>query len=103
MTTDTHSLKKINIALNGRNYTVHCSANEEPTLLRAEKALTALIQDIRKQSPQLENDEIFMLCALNWYEQVEQLSAALEREQNASNAIQNMLEVLQNVQSNAHP
>lgn len=100
MTTSNNAdnIKPVTIVINGRNRVVNCASDEVETLERAEKALNAMIQDIRRQTPQIDNEELYMLCALNLTSQAEQLKQALEREQAASHTVQHMLEVLQNIQ-----
>lgn len=92
------NIKQVTIVINGRNRVVNCASDEVETLEHAEKALNSMIQDIRRQTPQIDNEELYMLCALNLSSQAEQLKQVLEREQAASRTVQHMLEVLHKVQ-----
>lgn len=67
-------IKKVDIFINGRTYTVNCPIDEEHALLRASDYINDFIQEIRKQSPQIPHEELLVLCALNLYEKSEILA-----------------------------
>lgn len=85
-------IKKIDIFVNGRSYTINCPASEEAGLQRSANYINQFVQDIRKHAPQLSQEELLVLCALNLYEKAEALQQHLDKEITAKNLIQSMIE-----------
>lgn len=94
MTTDT-SVKKVDIFINGRTYTINCPADEEPALERATRYINNFIQDIRRQAPQLPQEELLVLCALTLYEKAEKLQTLEDQNDQASDLVHRMLNQVQ--------
>lgn len=96
MTSD-NSVKKVDIFINARTYTINCPANEQPALERASSYINQFIQDIRRQAPQLPQEELLVLCALTLYEKSEQLDALRAQNAEAETLVNEMLAQLDTV------
>lgn len=94
MATD-NAVKKVDIFINGRTYTINCPANEEPALERASRYINNFVQDIRRQAPQLPQEELLVLCALTLYEKSEQLQKLEDQNDQASDLVHSMLSQVQ--------
>lgn len=94
MATD-NAVKKVDIFINGRTYTINCPANEEPALERASRYINNFVQDIRRQAPQLPQEELLVLCALTLYEKAEQLQKLEDQNDQASDLVHSMLSQVQ--------
>lgn len=93
----TAEFKKIDVFVNGRSYTINCPASEEAELQRAANYVNQFVQDIRKQAPQLTQEELLVLCSLNLYEKAEALQQHLDTEITAKNMVQGMIEDTQSL------
>ena len=92
-----NTLKKVDIFINGRTYTVNCPSDEQPALERASSFINNFIQDIRRQAPQLPQEELLVLCALTLYEKTEQLQALQQSNEEANALIDTMLTQVKNL------
>lgn len=90
-----NAVKKVDIFINGRTYTINCPANEEPALERASRYINNFVQDIRRQAPQLPQEELLVLCALTLYEKSEQLQKLEDQNDQASDLVHSMLSQVQ--------
>lgn len=86
------TIKKVDILINGRSYTINCPASEEPALQRAASYINQFMQDVRRQAPQLPQEELLVLCALTLFEKSESLQRYQQSESDAQAMVQNMLE-----------
>lgn len=84
--------KKIDIFINGHSYGINCPADEEDNLKRAATYIQQFIQDIRKQAPNIAQEELLVLCALSLYEKSENLQQHLDQETQAKTLVQQMLD-----------
>ncbi len=91
------TLKKVDIFINGRTYTVNCPSDEQPALERASSFINSFIQDIRRQAPQLPQEELLVLCALTLYEKAEQLQALQQDNDEAKALVDGMLTQIKNL------
>lgn len=85
------TIKKVDVFINGRTYVINCPSDEEPALERASSYINNFIQEIRKQAPQLPQEEMLVLCALNLYEKAEQLKSLQQHNEQAETLISDML------------
>lgn len=86
------SMKKVDILINGRSYTINCPASEEPALQRATSYINQFIKDVRRQAPQLPQEELLVLCALTLFENSEKLQRYQQNETQAQEMLDNMLQ-----------
>lgn len=84
-------IKKVDIFINGRSYTINCPVEEEPALARAGGYINQFIRDVRRQAPQLPQEELLVLCALTLYEKAEKLEQLEQQHGEASTLIDDML------------
>lgn len=84
-------IKKVDILINGRTYTINCPVNEEPALFRASDYINTFIQDIRKQASQIPHEELLVLCALNLYEKSEILAQRQEQDKAVQDIVDQLL------------
>ena len=69
------SIKKVDILINGRSYTINCPESEEPALQRAASYINQFMQEVRRQAPQLPQEQLLVLCALTLFEKSETYNA----------------------------
>lgn len=100
MSANQDTSKKVDILINGHSYSINCPVNDEDTLKRSAKYIHQFIQDIRRQSPQLSQEKLLVLCALNLYAQAEKCRQYQDIETQASTMVEKMLQELQNIK---HP
>lgn len=86
------TIKKVDILINGRSYTINCPESEEPALQRAASYINQFMQDVRRQAPQLPQEELLVLCALTLFEKSESLQHYQQIESDAQEMVHNMLE-----------
>lgn len=86
------SIKKVDILINGRSYTINCPESEEPALQRAASYINQFMQEVRRQAPQLPQEELLVLCALTLFEKSENLQRYQENESQAQDLVGRMLE-----------
>lgn len=86
-----NTIKKVDIFINGRTYTINCPVEEQPALERAASYINNFIQDVRKQAPQLPQEELLVLCALTLYEKSEQLALHQSRDEEARTLVAQIL------------
>lgn len=90
-----NTVKKVDIFINGRTYTINCPESEQPALERASSFINNFIQDIRRQAPQLPQEELLVLCALTLYEKAEQLQALQQHNEQAEDLVNDLLNQIQ--------
>lgn len=88
-------IKKVDIFINGRTYVINCPSDEEAALNRASSYINQFIQDVRRQAPQLPQEELLVLCALTLYEKSEALNQYQQQEAQAKPLVEQMLEQTQ--------
>ena len=86
------TIKKVDILINGRSYTINCPESEEPALQRAASYVNQFIKDVRQQAPQLPQEELLVLCALTLFEKSENLQHYQDTHTQAQELVGNMLE-----------
>lgn len=86
------TIKKVDILINGRSYTINCPESEEPALQRAASYINQFMQDVRRQAPQLPQEELLVLCALTLFEKSESLQHYQQTESDAQAMVHTMLE-----------
>lgn len=86
------TIKKVDILINGRSYTINCPESEEPALQRAASYINQFMQDVRRQAPQLPQEELLVLCALTLFEKSESLQQYQQTESDAQAMVHTMLE-----------
>jgi cell division protein ZapA len=79
-------IKQVDLFINGRSYAINCPVDEEPALARAGEYINQFIQDIRRQAPQLPQEELLVLCALTLFEKAEKLDQ-LQTQHTEANAL----------------
>lgn len=86
------TVKKVDILINGRSYSINCPESEEPALQRAANYVNQFIKDVRRQAPQLPQEELLVLCALTLFEKSENLQRYQDNESQAKQLVDKMLE-----------
>lgn len=64
------AMKKVSIAIAGKNYPINCPVDEEEALRRAVYYINNFVQDIKKEAPHLNQENLLVLCCLNLFEQI---------------------------------
>lgn len=66
----TPQMKKVSIAIAGVTYSVYCPVNEEADLRSAVYYINNFALDIKKESPNLNQENLLLLSCLNLYEKI---------------------------------
>lgn len=64
------AIKKVDIAIAGVNYSVFCPANEESELREAVYYINDFTVNIKRQAPNLKQENLLVLACLNLYEKI---------------------------------
>lgn len=63
-------IKKVTIHIAGKSYSINCPANEEAELRAAVFYINNFVLDIKQDAPQLNQENLLVLCCLNLYEKI---------------------------------
>ncbi|ELA09766.1 hypothetical protein MOMA_05170 [Moraxella macacae 0408225] len=83
--------QKVDIFINGRSYGINCPKGEESALQHASSYMNTFIQEIRRTSPQLPQEELLLLCALTLFEKTQNLQNELKIATDANHLLDEML------------
>ncbi|WP_227431034.1 cell division protein ZapA [Psychrobacter sp. I-STPA6b] len=88
------SIKKVDIMISGKTYTINCPANEEKELKDATNYINDFILDLRKQAPQLSHENLLVLCCLNLYEKIHANETAKKSQDNQDKVAESLIDKL---------
>ncbi|MGM8887347.1 cell division protein ZapA [Psychrobacter sp. 1U2] len=63
-------MKKVDIVIAGVTYQIYCPANEEAELRSAVYYINDFLLNIKKDAPNLSQENLLVLCCLNLYEKI---------------------------------
>ncbi|SNT70588.1 cell division protein ZapA [Psychrobacter sp. LV10R520-6] len=63
-------MKKVDIAIAGITYAIFCPINEEEELRSAVYYINNFVLDIKREAPNLGQENLLVLCCLNLYEKI---------------------------------
>lgn len=63
-------MKKVDVAIAGVTYSVYCPINEEEELRSTVYHINEFALDLKKEAPNLPQENLLVLCCLNLYEQI---------------------------------
>ncbi|TXD96436.1 cell division protein ZapA [Psychrobacter frigidicola] len=63
-------MKKVDIVIAGVTYQIYCPVNEEEELRSAVYYINNFVLDIKKDAPNLPQENLLVLCCLNLYEKI---------------------------------
>ena len=93
-------IKKVTIHIAGKSYSINCPANEEAELRAAVFYINNFVLDIKKDAPQLNQENLLVLCCLNLYEKIhEQQQSDSSQRQISKEADQLLNKILKDAES----
>lgn len=93
-------IKKLNIVIAGATYTIYCPADEEAELRAAENYLNNFATNIKKEAPNLNQENLLVLSCLNLYEQINtHKTSEAEHQQQSKQNEQLLNKIMQDAQS----
>lgn len=75
---DENPVKKVSIAIAGVTYSIYCPADEEANLRQAASYINNFVLDVKKDAPNLAQENLLLLSCLNLYEKVQKRDQADE-------------------------
>lgn len=69
-TTDKPQMKKVDIVITGVTYQIYCPIHEEEELRSAVYYINNFAVDIKKDAPNINQENLLLLCCLNLYETI---------------------------------
>ncbi|GAA0317554.1 cell division protein ZapA [Psychrobacter aestuarii] len=68
---DENPVKKVSIAIAGVTYSIYCPADEEAHLRQAASYINNFVLDIKKDAPNLAQENLLLLSCLHLYEKIQ--------------------------------
>ena len=65
-----HAIKKVDVVICGKPYTINCPVNEEEELHAAIAYINEFLTGIKKEAPNLNQENLLVLCCLNLYSKI---------------------------------
>lgn len=93
---DAPQMKKVDIAIAGITYQIFCPINEEQELRSAVYYINNSVLDIKREAPNLGQENLLVLCCLNLYEQIHAHKKASEDQHNESKQSEALLSKIMN-------
>ncbi len=92
--------KKLDIVIAGTTYAIFCPADEEAELRAAEDYLNNFASNIKKEAPNLNQENLLVLSCLNLYEKINaNKTSETERQQQSKQNEQLLNKIMQETQS----
>ncbi|MEC5209396.1 cell division protein ZapA [Psychrobacter sp. PL15] len=93
-------MKKVDIAIAGITYQIYCPINEEQELRSAVYYINNFVLDIKREAPNLSQENLLVLCCLNLYEKISAHEKTSDTHQNESKQSEALLsKIMQDAQS----
>ncbi len=93
-------VKKLDIVIAGATYAIYCPADEEAELRSAESYLNTFASNIKKEAPNLNQENLLVLSCLNLYEQINANKVADVEQQQQQQQNEHLLnKIIQEAQS----
>lgn len=93
---DAPQMKKVDIAIAGTTYQIFCPINEEQELRSAVYYINNSVLDIKREAPNLGQENLLVLCCLNLYEKIHAHKKASEDQHNESKQSEALLSKIMN-------
>lgn len=84
-------MKKVDIAIAGVTYQIYCPADEEQELRAAVSYINNFLLDIKKDAPNLNQENLLVLCCLNLYEKIHASNKASNASKQQSKQVEALL------------
>lgn len=96
----TPQIKKLDIVIAGTTYAIFCPADEEDELRAAENYLNTFASNIKKDAPNLNQENLLVLSCLNLYEKINaHKTSESERQQQSKQNEQLLNKIMQEAHS----